>query len=184
MSLKIEGECQGTLREYLGRIEIIESFNQEQIMALQEMVNDFLSQEKIAVVGVRTTMEDAANSIYKKLKDTGHNVVAINPKTDTYKGDPCYPSVKDIPGGAQAAVLVTRPELTEKVVRECKEAGITHVWMHRSIGDSTSQEAIAYCKENGINVIPGACPMMFVEPVDFGHKCIKFIGKFAGYVPK
>lgn len=151
---------------------------------LQELVKDFLAQERIAVVGVRTTVEDAANAIYDKLKGAGYQVFAVNPKAESYKGEPCYPSVKDIPGGVQAAMLVTRPELTEKLVVECKEAGVTHVWMHRSIGNSTSEQAIQYCRDNGISVIGGGCPMMFVEPVDFGHKCMKFIGNFAGWLPK
>ncbi|HKJ27807.1 MAG TPA: CoA-binding protein [Anaerolineales bacterium] len=151
---------------------------------LKALVEDFLTQERIAVVGVRSTVEDAANSIYDKFKGAGYDVFAVNPKTDTYKGEPCYPSVKEIPGGVQAAMLVTRPELTEQLVVECKEAGVTHVWMHRSIGNSTSEKAIQYCRDNGINVIGGGCPMMFVEPVDFGHKCMRFIGKYAGWLPQ
>jgi hypothetical protein len=56
--------------------------------------------------------------------------------------------------------------------------------MHRSIGNSVSDNAVQYCKDNGIRVIGGGCPMMFVEPVDFGHKCMKFIGNFTGWLPK
>ena len=151
---------------------------------LKELVDSFLAQDRIAVVGVRTTVEDAANSIYDKLKGAGHQVFAVNPKAEEYKGDPCFPSVKEIPGGVQAAMLVTRPELTEKIVEECVEAGVTHVWMHRSIGNSVSEKAVQYCRDNGIIVIGGGCPMMFVEPVDFGHVCMRFIGKYAGWLPK
>lgn len=151
---------------------------------LRELVDSFLAQERIAVVGVRTTVEDAANSIYDKLKGAGHQVFAVNPKAEEYKGDPCYSSVKEIPGGVQAAMLVTRPELTEKIVEECAEAGVTHVWMHRSIGNSVSEKAVQFCRDNGITVIGGGCPMMFVEPVDFGHVCMRFIGKYAGWLPK
>lgn len=150
---------------------------------LKTLVDSFLAQDRIAVVGVRTTTQDAANSIYDKFKGAGYQVFAVNPKTDVYNGEPCYPSVTEIPGGAQAAMLVTRPEITEKVVEECKQAGVTHVWMHHSIGNSVSEKAVQYCKDNGMTVIAGGCPMMFVEPVDFGHKCMRFIGKFAGWLP-
>jgi len=151
---------------------------------LQSLVDDFLAQDRIAVVGVRSTVEDAANSIYQKFKGAGYQVFAVNPSAAEFKGDPCYPSVKEIPGGVQAAMLVLRPEVTEKVVRECAEAGIKHVWMHRSIGNSVSEEAVQFCKENGISVIGGGCPMMFVKPVDFGHVCMRFIGKFTGWLPQ
>jgi len=156
---------------------------EDQVSNLQELVDGFLAQERIAVVGVQRTKEDAANSIYKKFKDNGYQVFAVNPSTTEFKGDPCYPSVKEIPGGVQAAMLVLRPDITEKVVRECAEAGITHVWMHRSIGNSVSDEAVQFCKENGISVIGGGCPMMFVKP-DFGHVCMRFIGKYTGWLPK
>ena len=151
---------------------------------MQELVDGFLAQDTIAVVGVRTTVEDAANGIYKKFKDQNYHVVPINPATDEYLGDPCYPSVKDVPGGVGAAMIVTRPELTEQIVRDCAEAGVKYVWMHRSIGNSVSDEAVAYCREQGIHVIPGGCPMMFVPPVDIFHYCLRGIGKVAGFVPK
>jgi len=151
---------------------------------LQSLVDDFLAQKRIAVVGVSRTKEDAPNAIYKKLKSKGiYEVIPINPHTRDFKGDPCYPTVKDVPGGVDAAVLVTRPEVTEQVVRECAEAGVTHVWMHHSAGNSVSEEAVRFCKENGIAVIAGGCPMMFVKPVDFGHVCMRFIGKYAGWLP-
>ena len=38
-----------------------------------------------------------------------------------------------------------------------------------------SVEAVELAKQSGVNVIPGACPMMFCEPVDMGHKCIKWL---------
>lgn len=149
---------------------------------MQELVDGFLAEKRIAVVGVRTTTEDAANSIYKKFKDHGYEVFAVNPNAAEYKGDPCYPSVKDIPGGVGAAMIVLKPEMSAEVVKDFPEAGVRHVWMHRSIGNSVSEEAIQICRENGISVIPGGCPMMFVSP-DFGHKCMKWIGKYAGWFP-
>jgi hypothetical protein len=151
---------------------------------LQSLIDNFLMQKRIAVVGVSRSKEDAANLIYKKLKSQNYEAFPINPAANEFKGDPCYPSVKDVPGGVDAAVLVTRPEATEKVVRDCAEAGVKHVWMHRSIGNSVSEEAVRFCNENGIAVIAGGCPMMFVKPVDFGHKCLRFVGKFAGWLPE
>ena len=47
--------------------------------SLQELVDSFLAQERIAVVGVRTTKPDAADSIYDKFKDNGYRVFAVNP---------------------------------------------------------------------------------------------------------
>ena len=151
---------------------------------LQMIVDDFLAQKRIAVVGVRTTTQDAANAIYDKFKGAGYEVFAVNPKVESFNGEPCYPNVGEIPGGVDLAMICTNPTVTEQVVKDCHAAGVKRVWMHRSIGDSSSPVAVEYCKEHGMAVLPGGCPMMFVDPVDFGHQCMRFIGKLSGWMPK
>lgn len=135
---------------------------------------EFLAQERIAVAGVSRSQKDAANTIYVKLRDTGHQMFPINPNADVVEGDTCYASVKDIPGGVDGVVIVTRPDLTEQVVRDCVEAGVPRVWMHNNtfMGSSVSEKAVATCRENNIVVIDGGCPMMFL---DFGHKCMRWM---------
>ena len=53
---------------------------------LQETVDDFLAQKHIAVAGVSRSKENqgVANLIYRKLRDSGYTVFAVNPHTDTY----------------------------------------------------------------------------------------------------
>lgn len=151
--------------------------------ALKEMATEFLAQKRIAVAGVSSKREDAANYNYGKLKEAGYEVFAVNPNITTFKGDPCYPSVKAIPGGVDAVVIVTRPELTERIVRDCVDTGVKHVWMHDNtfMGTSVSEGAVALCRANGIAVIPGACPMMYM---DFGHKCMRGMLGVLGRLPK
>ena len=112
----------------------------------------------------------------------------INPHIETYDGSPCYPDVKSIPGGVEGVVIVTRPEITEKIVHQCAEAGVRIVWMHRSLHfmgkGSVSEAAVEFCKKNGVEVIAGACPMMFCEPVDFGHMCMRWMLRISGKMPK
>lgn len=152
---------------------------------LKEAANEFLAQKRIAVVGVRTSSEGTANGIYKKLKDSGYEVIAVNPKAESYQGAPCYPDVKSIPSGVDGVIIVTNPKITEQVMQDCIEAGVPRVWMHGSFAAvSVSEEATKAGRENGITVIDGACPMMFCEPVDFGHKCIRWVMGLTGGLPK
>ena len=127
----------------------------------------------------------AANLIYRRLKQTGHEVFAVNPHLQTFEGDRCYPNVQSVPGGVDAVVIVTRPETTAKIVRECSAAGIRRVWMHQSTakGSSVSQEAVEYCRAHDISVIAGACPMMFGPGIDFGHACMRWMLKLTGGLP-
>ena len=155
--------------------------------ALETKVHEFLDQKRIAVVGVSRadSAHPAANLIYQRLKKTGHEVFAVNPNLQTFADDRCYPDVKAIPGGVDGAVIITRPETTEKIVRDCGDAGIYRVWMHESMarGSSVSPKAVEYCRQHGISVIAGACPMMFGEGVDFGHACMRWILGVTGKLP-
>lgn len=155
---------------------------------LRQRASNFLAYPHIAVVGLSRTQANPANLIYRKLKETGHTVYAVNPEATTIEGgDPCYPNVQAIPHAPDGVVIVTRPEVTSQVVRDCYEAGIRHVWIHESLihgGTSISDEAVQYCQRMGIDVIAGGCPLMFAEPVDFGHKCMRWVMDVTGQLPE
>ena len=156
-------------------------------MTLEDKVHDFLAQKRIAVAGVsRSNGEHAAgNLIYERLKNTGHEVFAVNPHLKTFDGDPCYPDLRSIPGGVDGVVIITRPAITEQIVRDCPAVGVRRVWMHQSMakGTSVSREAVEYCRERDITVIAGACPMMYGAGVDFGHTCMRWWLKLTGGLP-
>jgi predicted CoA-binding protein len=155
--------------------------------SLETKVSDFLSQRRIAVAGVSRddTHHPAANLIYRRLKDTGHEVLPVNPHLQTFDGDRCYPDLRSIPGGVDGVMIVTRPETTALIVRDCSAAGVRRVWMHQSMakGSSVSPEAVEYCRQHGISVIAGACPMMFGPRVDFGHACMRWVLRLTGGLP-
>ena len=154
---------------------------------LDAKVEDFLAQKRIAVAGVsrNTSGHPAASLIYHRLKDTGHEVFAVNPNMKTFEGDRCYADLKSIPGGVDGVVVVTRPETTEQIVRECSEAGVHRVWMHQSVGKGTSvsPKAVDYCRGHDISVIAGGCPMMYGPGVDFGHRCMRWMLRLTGGLP-
>ena len=141
----------------------------------------------MAGVSRNDSAQTSANLIYRRLKQTGHEVFGVNPNAQSFDGDRCYPDLKSIPGGVDGVVIVTRPEVTEAIVQQCEGAGVTRVWMHQSLkraGTSVSEPGIQYCREHGIEVIAGACPMMYGEGADFGHKCMRFVLGMTGGLPK
>jgi predicted CoA-binding protein len=154
---------------------------------LETKINDFLAQKRIAVAGVslRNSQHPAANLIYRRLKGSGHEVFPLNPHIESFEGERCYPDVQSIPGGVDGVVIVTKPETTEQIVRDCNAANITRVWMHRSLakGSSVSPKAVEYCAQHNISVIAGACPMMYGEGVDFGHTCMRVVLGLTGGLP-
>lgn len=154
------------------------------MISLKDAADEFLSYKRIAVAGVSRTKKDAANLIYITLRKRGYQVFAVNPNATSVEGDTCYPSLAAIPGGADAVVIALAPEKSKLTALEAAEAGVKAVWMHKSFGDSVSEEAAAVCREKGMLVLPGGCPMMFSKPVDFGHLCIRGVLSVFGRIPK
>lgn len=150
-------------------------------------VDDFLAQKRIAVVGVSrdNSHHPVGNLIYRRLTKTGHDVFAVNPNMQTFEGAACYPNMQSIPGGVDGAVIITRPEITERVVHDCSAAGVRRVWMHQltAKASSVSREAVDYCRQHDIEVIAGACPMMYGPGADLGHTCMRWLLKLTGRLP-
>jgi uncharacterized protein len=156
---------------------------------LDMRVKDFLSQKKIAVVGVSDKRETGCNLAYHKFKAEGYIVSAVNPRLTAFEGDPCYPDLKSIPETPDAVFILTNPKVTDQIVQQCVELGIKHVWMHCMMGTkpgavagmtSVSQDAVRVCQENGIEVIPGACPNQFLK-ADFGHAMMRVMFRTIGF---
>src|SRR5919201_5572439 len=142
---------------------------------IKDAASEFLANKRIAVTGVSRKPENhGSNVVYKRLRERGYEVFAVNPNTDEVEGDRSYHDLRAIPGGVDAVVIGTRPEIAEETMRECADLGIKHVWMHRSFGSgSVSDEATEYGRARGITVIDGGCPLMFAPTSDPGHQAIR-----------
>jgi len=152
---------------------------------LREAAEEFLAQPRIAVAGVSRDPGQPANLIYRRLRDTGHEVFAVNPNAAEVEGDPCHATVKDISGGVDGVVVVTPPDAAPGVVADCVTAGVPRVWLHRGMGPGSSSEAaVAVCREHGIAVIPGGCPNMFGATSDPGHRGMLRVLQVTGKVPR
>jgi len=145
------------------------------MQSVNEAAAAFLANKRVAVTGVsRTPKTHGSNSVYKRLRDRGYEVFAVNPNAAEVEGDRAYSDLTSIPGGVDAVVIATRPEFAEGTMRECAELGIRHVWMHHgSGGSSVSKPATEYGRQHGITVIDGGCPLMFGPTADFGHKVMR-----------
>jgi predicted CoA-binding protein len=154
------------------------------MQSVNEAAAAFLAHKRVAVTGVsRTPKTHGSNNVYKRMRERGYEVFAVNPNAHEVEGDRSYPDLKSIPGGVEAVVIGTRPEIGEDTMNECAELGIKHVWMHRGPGGgSVSESATKYGRQHGITVIDGGCPLMFAPTADFGHRLMRVL--YAGKVPK
>jgi len=156
------------------------------MQTIKEVASEFLARKRIAVTGVsRVPKGHGGNLVYRRLRERGYEVLAVNPNATEVEGDTCYPSLGAIPGEIDAVVIATRPEIAEETMRLCAELGIRYVWMHRAFGaGSVSDAAARYGRERGISVIDGGCPLMFEPTADGPHKVMRFLFTATGKVPR
>jgi predicted CoA-binding protein len=152
--------------------------------AIPANVAAFLAGRRLAVAGVSRDSSQPANAIFRKLRAAGYEVYPVNPNALRVEGVECFPDVSSVPAALDGVVIVTPPAAAVDLVHQCRDRGIRHVWFHRSFGSgSVSEEAVTACGHAGIDCIVGGCPMMFCEPVDFGHKCMRWWLQHRGRVP-
>jgi hypothetical protein len=157
---------------------------------IDHLVQSFLAQKTIAVVGVSDKRDTGCNLNYKKFKENGYRVFAVNPRLSSFDGEPCYPDLKSIPEKPDAVFMITNPKISEQIVQQCVDLRINYVWMHCLMGTrpglaksmtSVSQPAVELCRQNGIAVIPGTCPAQFLKP-DLGHGIMRRIWRTLGFL--
>ena len=154
-------------------------------MTSLETVHDFLGRHRLAVVGVSQQPNHFSRTLFREFRQRGYSVVPVNPRAREIEGQPCFPRVQDIQPPVEAALLMTPAAVTGTVVRDCAEAGITRVWMYRAAGPgAVSEDAVQFCYGNGISVVPGECPMMFLPQTAWFHRFHGFVKKIAGTYPR
>jgi predicted CoA-binding protein len=144
----------------------------------------FLRGRRVAVAGVSRQPNQAANAVFRKLKGAGYEVFPINPNATEVEGATCYRDVAAVPVSLDGVVIATAPDVSADIVRQCGDRGVRQVWFHRSFGNgSVSDDAVRECQTRGMACIVGGCPLMFLEPVDLGHRCMRWWLQRQGRVP-
>lgn len=153
-------------------------------MTVRQEIDTFLTQKRIAIVGVSRDEKDFTRTLYAEFAKRGYDVVPVNPNAAEIAGQRCYPQVQDIIPPVAGALVMTAPTVTEQVVQDCVQAGIKHVWLHRGEGiGAMNDAALAVCQQNGIGVVPGFCPFMFLSGTGFPHNLHGFFKKLGGSYP-
>jgi hypothetical protein len=145
-----------------------------------ENIYKFLNCKTFAIAGVSRNEKKFGNIVYKELKKKNYNILPVNPYMDTYNGEKCYKSIKELPSDVEALIVVTKPDITLPIVKDAIEKGIKHIFLQKGAQHS---EAVEYAEENNVNIIQKQCIMMFANPSGF-HKFHRSLVKFFGLFPK
>jgi predicted CoA-binding protein len=107
-------------------------------------------------------------------------IIPVNPGADQIMGEKSYPNVSILPPEVKGIIIVTKKELTARIVKEAKEKGIKQIWIQQQ---ADSGEALEVLKDSGINCITGQCILMHFKPNGI-HKFHGGLKKFFRSFPK
>jgi predicted CoA-binding protein len=147
-------------------------------------IREFLAQKRIAFVGLSRNAKDLSRTLFRDMEQRGYDIVPVNPAIEEMEGKKCFARLQDVTPPVDAALLMISSKMTDQVVRDCAEAGIWRVWMFRGGGQgAASQQAVAFCKANGMRLVEGHCLFMFLPAEPWIHRAHGFLMKLTGKYP-
>jgi len=150
-------------------------------MTSKAAVADFVSQRKLAVVGVSRKKMKFGNLAFRELKRKGYKLFPVHPHAEQLEGERCSASLAALPEPVDGLLVIVPPAQAEQVVREAAAAGIRRVWLQQGAG---SPAAIRFCEDNGISVVHGECILMFAEPAAWYHRAHRWVWGLLGKLPR
>jgi predicted CoA-binding protein len=149
-------------------------------MVARTIIDDFLAQKTLAVVGVSRDPKQFSTMAYRLLREHGYSIYPVNPLAERIEERPCYPNVAALPERVDGVVIFLPPTKVMGVLPGIADAGIRRVWLQQG---TESAEAIQFCASNNIAVVHGECIMMFTEPVGFVHRAHRWVKKVTHTLP-
>ena len=137
-------------------------------------IDGFLAEKRIAFIGASRNPAGFSRKLFAELAARGYELVPVNPSAAEIDGRRCYPRVADIASPPRAALVMTPPGQAAAIVDECTAAGITKVWLYR---------AASIRAHDGVDIIAGECPYMFLPGVSWPHRLHGAIDRLIGLAP-
>lgn len=150
----------------------------------RETIADFLAQKRLALVGISRNPKDFSRGLFRELRQRGYDMVPVNPQVTEIEGLRCYARLQEVTPPLDGALVMTAPQQSEQVVHDCQDAGVTRVWLYRAAGaGAVSEAAVDFCVRNGIGLVAGFCPYMFLPQTQFFHRFHGFFLRLTGGYP-
>lgn len=116
--------------------------------SFKKEIPKFFDQSKsFAVIPVKNNPDSIGYKIFKNLKNN-FNVFPISQEKELL-GEECYSNISQLKE-INSVIIVTKPEKTLAICKECFQNNITNLWIEMG---SESEEALKFCKENNIKTI-------------------------------
>lgn len=149
-----------------------------------DTIREFLAQQRWAFAGVSRRRLDFSRWLLGEFRRRGYEVLPVNPHARELDGIPCHSRVSTIQPVPEVVLVLTHRRHAAEIARDCAAAGIRRVWFYAAVGPgSASPEALAVCRDAGIQVVAGYCPVMFLPRAPWLHRAHAAFLKWVGAYP-
>jgi predicted CoA-binding protein len=137
-----------------------------------DVVQAFLAGSRIAVVGASDDKRNFGRTIVHELHEREYDVVPVNPNATTVDGLTAYADLASVSGEIDGVIVMVNRDKAADVVSDCVSRGVKRVWLFKGLGapGAVSEDALELAELHGVEVVAGACPLMFLEPVGWFHR--------------
>ncbi|HXG41485.1 MAG TPA: GNAT family N-acetyltransferase [Dehalococcoidia bacterium] len=146
--------------------EALTRFERREQLAAQAALRHFLRPAGIAVVGASRQRGTIGGELFRNLLDYGFNgpVYPVNPNAAVVQGVVAYPSVEEVPGPVDLAVIVTPAESVPEVARQYARKGVRALVVISAgfaesgeEGRRRQEELVRICRASGMRLIGPNC---------------------------
>jgi predicted CoA-binding protein len=110
--------------------------------------------KRIALFGASPKADRPSHRIMRFLLEKGYEVIPIRSGVKEILHQRCYPSVRDVAGGIDLALIFRRSEEVPPLVAEAMARGVKAVWMQEGI---INPEAFAQATQGGLRAVMDRC---------------------------
>lgn len=144
---------------------------------MNELINSFMEEKKLALIGVSSKKEKFGNVVLKELKEKGFEIYPVGSNISEFEGNKVYNSIDDLPEGINYALISVAKEKSEPIVKDLIKKEIKNIWFLRGSYDPKFETLL---KESNCNYIFNKCILMYAEPVKSVHAFHRFLVKLFG----
>ena len=146
--------------------EAVDRFEDRDLIAARAAVTRFLEPRSIAVVGASRRRGTVGGEVFHNLLDSGFDgpVYPVNPASEVVQSVRAYPSLGDVPGEVDLAVVAVPAPSVPEVTRECARKRVPAMVVISAgfsetgeDGGTLEREVLAICREAGIRLLGPNC---------------------------
>jgi uncharacterized protein len=120
----------------------------------QEIARIVRSAHTLAIVGLSANVLRPSHFVGFYLQRHGYRVLPVNPRESEILGEPCYPSLSDVPERIDVVDVFRTPDAVPAIAEEAVAVGAGALWLQFGV---ISPEGAEIARRGGLAVVMDRC---------------------------